>query len=434
MVKETRYYEILGVEPTATDVELKKAYRKQAIKCHPDKNRNDPNAAAQFQELGEAYGILQDSNLRAVYDEKGEEGLKSSPTGEAPEVDPTEFFGMIFGGEGFRNWIGELSMMNELSKTADIMGEDKDTEKTDDTTVSETSGAVDHKQQDGLNVENTDKKKKHKISQKQQEEILKLHEETKKAKEERIKKLSENLLSRIQQYESSFSNTESFEHFKRKMNHEFEDLKIESFGIELLHLIGKIYLGQAHATIHACKTFGVSKIYSSMKTKTNTFKNGVSILKAAIDAQSSAEIMSRDMEDIEKALEEGAQLTEEQAYRRAEMERLISGKALAAMWASTKYEVTDVLNKVCNNVLNDKSLNKKERINRARAVLFIGDSMLKVERSPEEAEEARVFEEIMAEATTKKSRKSQKNPKVNESHLDEFMKHVNPHGDEGDEN
>ena len=47
--------------------------------------------------------------------------------------------------------------------------------------------------------------------------------------------------------------------FTRKLQTEFEDMKIESFGIQLLHLIGKIYIDKANATIHASKTFGVSK-------------------------------------------------------------------------------------------------------------------------------------------------------------------------------
>lgn len=439
MVKDTKYYDILGVEPTATDVELKKAYRKQAIKCHPDKNGNDPDAAAKFQELGEAYGILQDKEKRALYDEMGVEGMQSNNVAGEADIDPAEFFSMIFGGEVFKDWIGELSMLNEVSKTADILGDEEGTElepQTADSTTatsevatqSESASDVtktNEQKDDILSSEAINKKKKQKMTQHQREEILKLHEETKKAQEERIRVLSENLLSRIERYTSASTNQDSLDRFKTKLNEELEDLKIESFGIELLHLIGKIYTNQAHATINSCKTFGVSKIFSSVKSKTNSFKNGFSILKTALDAQASVEAMVREQEDIQEAIERGEELSDSQKHRQVEMERLITGKVLAAAWASTKFEVTGILNKVCTRVLNDKSLGKKVRISRSQAVLYIGETMLKVQRSPEEAEDARIFEEMMADATAKKSTKRNKKSKVSDRDIEEFMTNVN---------
>jgi DnaJ-class molecular chaperone len=100
MVVETAYYDALGVPPTATELEIKKAYRKLAIKLHPDKNPGDETAHAKFQEIGEAYQILSDDQLRAAYDKYGKEGAMPSSGFE----DPSEFFTMIFGGEAFVDW------------------------------------------------------------------------------------------------------------------------------------------------------------------------------------------------------------------------------------------------------------------------------------------------------------------------------------------
>ncbi|KAK3808528.1 MAG: hypothetical protein J3Q66DRAFT_355021 [Benniella sp.] len=72
------YYSILEVSKDATEEQLKKAYRKLALKYHPDKN-SDPGAQKKFQEISEAYEVLSDSNKRAVFDKYGEEGLKGAP-------------------------------------------------------------------------------------------------------------------------------------------------------------------------------------------------------------------------------------------------------------------------------------------------------------------------------------------------------------------
>ena len=65
------YYEVLGVERTAAAEEIKRAYRKLAVKFHPDKNPDDPHAEEKFKELGEAYDVLMDPEKRAAYDRFG---------------------------------------------------------------------------------------------------------------------------------------------------------------------------------------------------------------------------------------------------------------------------------------------------------------------------------------------------------------------------
>ncbi|KAF9589413.1 hypothetical protein IFM89_023689 [Coptis chinensis] len=71
------YYKVLGVDKSAKDDDLKKAYRKLAMKWHPDKNPNNKKEAeAKFKEISEAYEVLSDPQKRAVYDQYGEDGLK----------------------------------------------------------------------------------------------------------------------------------------------------------------------------------------------------------------------------------------------------------------------------------------------------------------------------------------------------------------------
>ena len=72
MATEKRdYYEVLGVERNVAGEEIKRAYRKLAVKFHPDKNPDDPHAEEKFKELGEAYDVLMDPDKRAAYDRFG---------------------------------------------------------------------------------------------------------------------------------------------------------------------------------------------------------------------------------------------------------------------------------------------------------------------------------------------------------------------------
>ncbi|MEO1847140.1 MAG: DnaJ domain-containing protein, partial [Pseudomonadota bacterium] len=72
------YYEVLGVDRTASDAELKKAYRRLAMKYHPDRNSDDVSAEKHFKEVKEAYEMLSDSQKRSAYDQFGHAGVDSS--------------------------------------------------------------------------------------------------------------------------------------------------------------------------------------------------------------------------------------------------------------------------------------------------------------------------------------------------------------------
>lgn len=99
MVKETKFYDILGVKPGASDSELKKAYRKMALQYHPDKNPS-PEAGEKFKEISMAYEVLSDSEKRKIYDQHGEQGIKEGGGGGGGFHSPMDIFDMFFGGGG----------------------------------------------------------------------------------------------------------------------------------------------------------------------------------------------------------------------------------------------------------------------------------------------------------------------------------------------
>src|SRR5580700_9656020 len=94
------YYEVLGVDRSSDAEEIKKAYRKQALKFHPDRNPHDKSAEDKFKELGEAYEVLNDPQSRANYDRFGHAAFDPRSRGQGTHGfhDPSDIFREVFGG------------------------------------------------------------------------------------------------------------------------------------------------------------------------------------------------------------------------------------------------------------------------------------------------------------------------------------------------
>ncbi len=127
------YYEVLGVERSASDAEIKSAFRKLAKKYHPDLNKDDPNAAEKFKEVEEAYSILSDESKRKMYDQYGHAGVNQGASGfggsgfgnfGGVDVDLGDIFDSFFGGDsmgGFSSFGGRGQSRNRKTRGSDTI-------------------------------------------------------------------------------------------------------------------------------------------------------------------------------------------------------------------------------------------------------------------------------------------------------------------------
>jgi molecular chaperone DnaJ len=127
------YYEILGVARSASSDELKKAFRRLAMKCHPDRCPDDPGAQERFKEIKEAYDVLSDPHKRALYDRHGhaafEHGMGAATQGF--DADVSDLFGDIFsdifgmGGRGQARGGADLRFLLEIDLEEAVFGTEK---------------------------------------------------------------------------------------------------------------------------------------------------------------------------------------------------------------------------------------------------------------------------------------------------------------------
>ncbi|KAL2061416.1 hypothetical protein VTL71DRAFT_7689 [Oculimacula yallundae] len=475
MVVDTTYYDALGVKTDATELEIKKAYRKMAIITHPDKNPDDETAHEKFQAIGEAYQVLSNTELRKQYDKFGKDHAQPSDG----FADPAEFFGTIFGGEAFVDLIGEISLMKDLTKTMDItmqegaeeeeeefpgeaeakkqsIAEEKaraaapggESSKTGvnipapsvaestDTAFSTASTAVpsekpsvspaasgtstprrqqgipirqaimDKTEEDaqmsaaGLTEEEKELRKKEKkkagLSKAQRDELAAYEKERARVRQERVDTLAKKLIDRISIWTETDKGPDVTKAFQEKTRLEVENLKMESFGLDILHAIGTTYLQKATSLLKSQKFLGIGGFFSRLKDKGTLAKETWNTISSAIDAQMT-------MEEMAKMEEKGGEdWTDE---KKIEYERRVTGKILNAAWRGSKFEIQSVLRDVCDEVLNDKKVSMAKRLERAQALVIAGEIYQKAKRNPEEEGDYMAFEQLVAEAAVKKEKK-----------------------------
>ncbi|KAL2427293.1 putative J domain-containing protein C3E7.11c [Exophiala dermatitidis] len=484
MVVDTSYYDALGVKPDASELEIKKAYRKLAITTHPDKNPGDETAHARFQAVGEAYQVLSNKETRAAYDKYGKEKAMPSQGFE----DPAEFFSMIFGGDAFVDLIGELTLLKDLTHTMDITMEQMEEEELaknaeeklnihgekEKEATAATAAGMEHKESEaaasepstsanaasppppayvasdepptsaagkaasgtstpqqrylgqqaimdrseedarmdaaGLTQEEKDlqkKKKKGGLTKEQREKLEAYERERRKQREERVETLAKKLIDRISVWTETDKGPEVTKAFQEKTKLEVENLKMESFGIEILHAVGQTYCQKATSFLKSQKFLGISGFFSRLKDKGTLAKETWTTISTAIDAQLTMEEMAK--------LEEkgGADWTDE---KKAEYERKVTGKILAAAWRGSKFEIQGVLRDVCDKILHDKTVKLEKRIERAHALVLIGTIFQQAERDPDEEGDFMAFEQLMAESMKKQEKKKEKEKDKDKKH------------------
>jgi len=215
-----------------------------------------------------------------------------------------------------------------------------------------------------------EKEKKSKgLSKEQREQLAALDKERARIRQERVETLARKLLDRISIWTETDKGPDVTKAFQEKMRLEVEDLKMESFGLDILHAIGQTYVSKATVLLRSQKFFGMGGFFSRMKDKGALVKDTWNTISSAIDAQQSMEEMAR-MEQ-----EGGEEWTDE---KKMEYERRVTGKILTAAWRGSKFEIQSVLREVCDEVLGDKKVPQAKRLERAQALILIGEICAKV--------------------------------------------------------
>jgi hypothetical protein len=212
-------------------------------------------------------------------------------------------------------------------------------------------------------------KKKAGLTKEQREELAAYELERKKIREDRIANLSKKLTDRISVWTETDKASDVTAAFKEKIHLEIENLKMESFGLEILHAIGTTYIMKASSFLKSQKFLGISGFFSRIKDKGTLVKDTWSTMSAAIDAQLT-------MEEMAKLEEAGGEAWTDE--KKAEYEKKVTGKILAAAWRGSKFEIQSVLRDVCDSVLNDKKVKIEKRIERAHALVIVGEMFQKV--------------------------------------------------------
>mmetsp|Transcript_25426 Transcript_25426/g.43409 ORF Transcript_25426/g.43409 Transcript_25426/m.43409 type:complete len:622 (-) Transcript_25426:134-1999(-) len=364
-VKDREYYDLLGVSTSATAGEIKKAYYKEARKCHPDKCPDDPEAAKKFQELGHAYQILSNEQTRANYDKNGKPETNSADANLANEIDPLVFFAVMFGSHLVEPYVGELW----IATTADTMMKDA------------------MEQQQAMDLENMSEEDAAKIlagKTTNEEMLLK--------QRKREVKVALNLREKIMPFLEA-KDEDDWSNFKSSIQNEASKIADTSFGATFLVTIGFALQVEAEEFLGFQNTaLGMGGHAARWKKTRKNTQNNFKLMGAGINAATTGRKAMKEVEAAQRAMEErrvkealekspgegedeeggSSAMDEEQAKMAAKKLEETIPALLELAWAINIRDITRTLKNSCKKLFVDADVPMPTRLQRAEAIRIIG--------------------------------------------------------------
>eukprot|EP00531_Pseudo-nitzschia_arenysensis_P002092 CAMPEP_0116143122 /NCGR_PEP_ID=MMETSP0329-20121206/15280_1 /TAXON_ID=697910 /ORGANISM="Pseudo-nitzschia arenysensis, Strain B593" /LENGTH=541 /DNA_ID=CAMNT_0003638417 /DNA_START=117 /DNA_END=1742 /DNA_ORIENTATION=+ len=317
-VKDTYYYEALGVETNADAHRIKRQYYLAARKYHPDKNPGDDEAAEKFKLCAEAYQVLSDPELRAKYDKGGRDVLSGDKTSatDFEKPDPSLLLAFLFGSDRFNSYVGRLA-----TSTSALLGDNTKVSAKDARTL----------------------------------------------QERRCARLALTLVMRINPWvDMNFKETED------TWKIQAEELKKASYGWELVKVIGLAY------ELAATQFLGNKDSGIGLPSITKWAGGRVaSVRKAAQNNKNKWETQTAQMDIVmvqaqyQKMIENATSDIERLKLQR-EMETTAANVMMKMIWHTTSVDITSTIHETCQMVFFDQSVDKKIRQMRGKAVKRLG--------------------------------------------------------------